>query len=141
MGRIMAIDYGQKRVGIAVTDPERIIATGLKTIPSSEIFSFLDEYLLNETVDCIVVGEPLQMDNTPSQASRYIEPFVKKLKKNYPTMLLERIDERFTSKIAAQTILAGGIKKKSRQNKSLVDTVSATIILQSFMESNPDFNL
>ena len=135
----MAIDYGQKRAGIAVTDPERIIATGLKTVPSSAIFSFLDEYLSNEKVDCIVVGEPFQMNFTPSESSQFIEPFVKKLKKNYPKIVLKRMDERFTSKMAVQSMIEGGLKKKSRQNKSLVDKVSATIILQSYMDSNPNY--
>ncbi len=136
MGRIMAIDYGQKRVGIAVTDPLRIIANGLTTVPSGKIFEFLKQYFQKETVDCVVIGLPMQMNATPSESSRFIEPFVKKLKKDYPDIQVERVDERFTSKMAFQTMIDSGISKKDRQNKALVDTISATIILQSYLESN-----
>lgn len=135
MGRIMAIDYGQKRVGVAVTDPLRIIANGLTTVPSGKIFEFLKQYLQNEPVDCIVIGLPMQMNATPSESTRFIEPFVKKLKKDYPEIQIERVDERFTSKMAFQTMIDSGISKKDRQNKALVDTISATIILQSYLES------
>lgn len=136
MGRIMAIDYGQKRVGIAVTDPLRIIANGLTTVPSGKIFEFIKQYFQKETVDCVVIGLPMQMNATPSESSRFIEPFVKKLKKDYPDIQVERVDERFTSKMAFQTMIDSGISKKDRQNKALVDTISATIILQSYLESN-----
>ncbi len=135
MGRIMAIDYGQKRVGIAVTDPLRIIANGLTTVPSGKIFDFLKQYMQKETVDVVVIGLPMQMNATPSESTRFIEPFVKKLKKEYPNLMIERVDERFTSKMAFQTMIDSGISKKDRQNKSLVDTISATIILQSYLES------
>lgn len=133
MGRILAIDYGRKRVGIAVTDEFKIIATALTTVKTHEIFEFLGDYLKVENVECIVVGKPVQMNDQPSEAEKYIEPFLKKLNKEFPFCRIERHDERFTSKMARQTILEAGLKKKDRQNKSLVDSVSATIILQSFM--------
>ena len=136
MGRILSIDYGQKRVGIAVTDEMRIIATGLKTVASKDIWSFLKEYLSQENVDSIVVGKPTDMQNRPSDASRFIEPFVRKLIKTYPDMKVDRFDERFTSKIAQQAMLAGGLNKKRRQDKALVDTISATLLLQSYMAAH-----
>lgn len=136
MARIMAIDYGSRRVGIAVTDPMKIIATGLTTVHSKDLIDFLKEYTRKEEVECIVVGEPKQMNNTPSESARFIEPFVVHLKRTFPKIKVERIDERYTSKMAFQTMLDGGLKKKDRQNKALVDEISATIILQSFMEAN-----
>ena len=135
MGRILAIDYGQKRVGIAVTDELRIIANGLTTVHVKDIWDFISEYLKKEKVDCIVVGEPKDMMNKPSDSSRFIEPFVNRLRKVYPNLKIERFDERFTSKMAFDTMLAGGLKKSQRQDKALVDTISATIILQSYMQS------
>ncbi len=135
MGRILSIDYGQKRVGIAVTDELRIIANGLKTVAAKDIWTFLKGYLSAENVDCIVVGKPTDMMNKPSDASRFIEPFVKKLRKTYPDMKVDRFDERFTSKIAQEAMLAGGLGKKRRQDKALVDTISATLILQSYMSA------
>lgn len=135
MGRILAIDYGQKRVGIAVTDPMQIIANGLTTVPSAKIFDFLKDYFQKETIDLILVGLPMQMNATPSESSRFIEPFVKKLAKDFPTIPIERVDERFTSKMAFQTMIDSGINKKNRQNKALIDTISATIILQTYLES------
>jgi len=135
MGRILAIDYGQKRAGIAVTDELQIIATGLTTVHVKDIFTFLEDYFKREKVDRIVVGEPKQMNNLPSDAARFIEPFVKKLAKQFPQIPVDRFDERFTSKMAHDTMLASGLGKKARQNKELVDTISATIILQSFMQS------
>ncbi|MEI6696445.1 MAG: Holliday junction resolvase RuvX [Bacteroidota bacterium] len=139
MGRILAIDYGQKRVGIAVTDEFQLIANGLTTVHSKDIFVFLKDYISKEKVDCFVVGEPRQMNNLPSESVKFIDPFIKQLKKIFPEIPIERIDERFTSKIASQTMLTAGLKKKDRQNKALVDTISATIILQSFMETNFKF--
>ncbi len=136
MGRILAIDYGSKRVGIAVTDELRIIATGLTTVSTKEIISFLKDYINAEKVDKIVVGEPKKMDNTNSDSALIIEPFVKNLAKQFPEIPILRMDERFTSKMAFQTMIDGGLKKKARQNKSLVDKISATIILQSWMEAN-----
>ncbi len=135
MGRILAIDYGQKRVGIAVTDELKMIASGLKTVASKDIWTFLSDYLKNEKVDAIVVGEPRDMMNRPSDSSRFVEPFVRKLRKIYPKLKVDRFDERFTSKMAFQAMIDGGLGKKQRQNKALVDTISATIILQSYLES------
>ncbi len=140
MGRILSIDYGQKRVGIAVTDELKMIASGLKTVHVKDVFDFLKDYLEKEQVETIVVGEPKDMMNRPSDASRYIEPFVKKLRKTYPGLKIERFDERFTSNMAHDAMLAGGLKKKKRQDKALVDTISATLILQSYMNSLNRFN-
>ena len=136
MGRIVAIDYGQKRVGLAVTDELKIIATALGTVRTMDIFPFLKEYVRKHSVECFVVGEPRQMNNMASESSVFIEPFVKKLRKDFPAIPVERIDERFTSVLASRAIREAGLKKKDRQNKSLVDSVSATIILQSYMEKN-----
>lgn len=133
MGRIMAIDYGRKRTGIAVTDELQIIANGLTTVASHEIFGFLGSYIQKEKVDKIVVGEPRQMNNQPSESLKFIIPFVNRLKKEFPLIEVIMVDERFTSKMALQTMIDGGLKKKDRQNKELVDTISATIILQSFL--------
>ncbi|MEG1572595.1 MAG: Holliday junction resolvase RuvX [Bacteroidales bacterium] len=133
MGRILAIDYGRKRVGVAVSDELRIVANGLTTVPAKDIMTFLTAYIAKENVDCIVVGEPRQMDYTPSESAKYVEPFVRRLKQKFPSILIERVDERFTSKMAFQTMIDAGLKKKDRQNKALVDTISATIILQTYM--------
>lgn len=134
MGRILAIDYGRKRVGLAVTDPLQMIANALKTVHSKDIWDFLSDYLSTEDVDCIVVGYPKQMNNQASEAVRFINPFLKRLTKLYPDMEVKLVDERFTSKMAHQTMIDAGLKKKARQNKALVDTISATIILQSYLE-------
>ena len=134
MGRILAIDYGQKRAGIAVTDELQLIANGLTTVHVKDLMDFLKDYLTREKVDCIVVGEPFDMQSRASDASRFIEPFVKHLVKQFPHMAVKRMDERFTSRMAMQTMLDAGLKKKARQNKALVDTISATILLQSFLE-------
>ena len=138
MGRILAIDYGQKRVGFAVTDELQICANALDTIPVAQAFDYLKAYLQREKVDVVVVGEPRKMDNTPSDSARFIEPFVNRLRKELPAIspgtTLARMDERFTSRIAFQTMIDIGLKKKERQNKALVDKMSATIILQSYME-------
>ncbi len=139
MSRILAIDYGKKRVGIAVTDPLQIIANSLTTIHSKDIWEFLSEYFKKEDVTCIVVGYPKQMNNQASEAVRFINPFVKKLSKMYPEKLIELVDERFTSKMAHQTMIDAGAKKKTRQNKALVDKISATIILQSYLEQKSRF--
>jgi putative Holliday junction resolvase len=133
MGRLMAIDYGKKRVGLAVSDNQRIIATALTTVATDKLFEFLDDYLKKETVDEFIVGLAKQMNNTLSESSVYIEPFVLELEKRYPEKKIIRVDERFTSKIASQTILLSGAKKKQRQDKALVDTISAVILLQSYM--------
>ena len=134
MGRIVAIDYGQKRTGLAVTDELKIIATGFTTVRSMDVLTFLKDYAKSNQVECFVVGEPKQMNYTASESAVYIEPFVKALKAAFPEIPVERVDERFTSLIASRTIREAGLKKKDRQDKALVDTVSATIILQSFME-------
>lgn len=133
MGRIIAIDYGHRRVGLAVSDEGRIIATALATVETKNIFEYLDDYLKKEIVDEFVVGLAKQMDNTLSESSVYIEPFVEALTKRYPDKKVFRVDERFTSKIATQTILLSGARKKQRRDKALVDTVSAVILLQSYM--------
>ena len=135
MGRILAIDYGQKRVGLAVTDELQIIATPLATVSARETIQFLKDFTSKNVVDCFVVGEPRQMNNQASESAKYIEPFVRLLKLEFKDIPVERADERFTSMIAAQAIRDSGMKKKDRQNKSLVDTVSAVLILQSFMEA------
>jgi len=134
MGRILAIDYGRKRVGLAVSDPLRIIANKLTTIPTHTVWDFLQTYLADEQVDEVVIGYPLQMNNTASEAVVYINPFIKKFRQKYPGMKLELLDERFTSKMAERTMLEGGLKKMARRNKEMVDAISATIILQSYME-------
>ena len=134
MGRILAIDYGRKRCGIAVTDTLQLIATGLKTVPAAELMDFLKQYTQKEQVDMFVVGYAKHLDATDSESMQYIRPFVKKLGEEFPQTPVEMIDERFTSKIAFQAMIDGGLKKKQRQDKALIDTVSATIILQSYME-------
>jgi len=135
MGRILSIDYGKKRIGIAVTDELQLIANGLITIEVEEIFPFLKTYCQKENVELFLVGEPKQMDYTDSSVSKYIEPFVKKLQKEFPNIPIKRVDERFTSKMAFQTMIDAGLNKKKRQNKALIDTISATIMLQSYLES------
>ncbi len=136
MGRIIAIDYGRKRVGIAVTDEQKIIATPLTTVHSKDIIEFLQDYISKENVECIIVGEPKQMDYTASEAEKFIKPFFNRIKKLFPALIVERYDERFTSKIAFQAMIDGGLKKKARQDKALIDKISATIILQSYLASN-----
>lgn len=132
--RIMAFDYGTKRIGIAVTDPLQLIANALTTIHPNEVDAFLSEYLQQEEVETFVVGMPKQMDGTPSESAQHIVGFIRKLRKKFPQIPVIEMDERFTSKMASATILASGAKQKQRRDKALVDAVSATIILQSFME-------
>ena len=136
MARILAIDYGQKRVGIAVTDNLQLIANGLTTVSVNEIMPFLEEYTAKEAVELFVVGLPKQMNNEPSESMKYIAPFVGRLKKRFPNIEVKYVDERFTSKLAQQTMIDGGLKKKDRQNKALVDELSATILLQSYLETD-----
>jgi len=136
MGRILAIDFGTKRTGIAVTDELRMIANALTTVPTHTLLDFLKDYIQKENVDRFVIGKPLQMNNTDSESVKHINIFLKKLKKAIPGIPVDRVDERFTSLIAEQTIRTAGLKKKDRQNKALVDSVSATIILQSWLEAN-----
>jgi putative Holliday junction resolvase len=133
LGRILALDFGEKRTGIAVTDELRLIASGLTTVPTKEVIIFLKQYLETEKVDVFVVGEPKQMNNTPSESEQYIKPFLLELSKHFPDMSVDRQDERFTSKMAFQTMLDSGIKKKKRKDKGLVDEISATLILQAYL--------
>ncbi len=135
MGRILAIDYGKKRSGIAVTDILQIIANGLTTVPTNELLTFLADYVSKEPVDKIIIGYPRQMNNEDSENMKNIEPFIRSLSKKIPTIPVEFIDERFTSVMAHRAMIDGGLKKKARQNKALVDEISATIILQSYLES------
>lgn len=135
MGRILAIDYGEKRCGIAVTDSLKMIANALQTVDTKELLTFLKNYFQKEAVETVVVGEPKRMSNEPSSIAPKIEKFISDFKILYPEIKVERIDERFTSKMAFQTMIDSCLKKKDRQNKALVDTISATIILQSYLES------
>jgi len=131
--RVMAFDYGTKRIGVAVTDPLQIIATGLDTVHPNLIVDFLKRYMQTEPVERFVVGEPKQMDNTPSQSAIHVKGFVNLLKKTFPDIPIEMMDERFTSKMASATIAQSGMGKKARQNKELVDNISAVILLQGWM--------
>jgi putative holliday junction resolvase len=135
MARILAIDYGMKRTGIAVTDELQIIASGLTTVNTSELLKFLKDYINKETVELFVIGEPKQMDNTASESEALILPFIAKLEKQIPNIPIARVDERFTSKMAFQTMIDSGLKKNQRKNKALVDEISATLILQSYLYS------
>ena len=136
MGRILAIDYGTKRTGLAVTDEMQIIASGLTTVETKELIPFLKQYVSKEIVDKIVVGLPKQMDNTASESEVYIQKFLVQLEKAMPEISVDRVDERFTSKMAFQTMIDSGLKKKQRRNKALVDEISATLILQSYLSSH-----
>jgi putative Holliday junction resolvase len=136
MPRILAFDYGTKRIGIAVTDPLQIIATGLDTIHPKDILEWLKKYLQREEVEAFVLGQPRQMDGTPSDSAQHVKGFSTLLKKNFPHIPFHWIDERFTSKMAQQTIMQSGLKKRDRQNKERVDTIAATLILQYFMEQH-----
>lgn len=136
MGRIVALDFGKKRTGIAVTDELQLIASGLITVPTHELLEFLKDYVSKEKVVKFVVGEPRQMNNTPSESEMYIAPFLSRLKKAFPAVPVEREDERFTSKLALRTMIDNGLKKKQRRDKALVDKISATIILQAYLNRN-----
>lgn len=133
MGKILAIDFGKKRTGIAVTDELQIIASGLTTVNTNDLITFLKEYISNNKVELFLVGKPKQMNNTDSESEALILPFLKKLENQIPHIPLLRVDERFTSKMAFQTMIDGGLNKKQRRNKALVDEISATIILQSYL--------
>src|SRR5665647_2614797 len=133
MGRIMAIDYGKKRVGVAVTDTLQLIATRLDTVDANLIWKFLDEYFAKEVVDLVLVGYPVQLNNQPSEALRYINPFVQKFRQKYEKEI-RLVDERFSSKMAFQSMIDAGLRKSQRQNKGTIDGVSATILLQSYLE-------
>ena len=131
----MSIDYGTKRVGIAVTDPLQIIANGLDTVPTEDLFPFLEKYLATEEVECMVVGLPLHLDGTPAQLTPQIEKFINKVRQLFPHLKVERQDERFTSEDAKKIILQSGARKKKRRDKSLVDKISAVLILQDYLEA------
>ncbi|MDT7833080.1 Holliday junction resolvase RuvX [Flavobacteriaceae bacterium S356] len=133
MARIIALDFGKKRTGIAVTDALQIIASGLTTVETSDLLSFLEDYFKKEKVALILVGKPKQLDNTDSESEALIIPFIKKLAVRFPSIPIKREDERFTSKMAFQTMIDSGLNKKQRRNKALVDEISATIILQSYL--------
>jgi putative Holliday junction resolvase len=133
MARILAIDYGKKRTGIAITDEMQLIASGLTTVRTHDLIKFLKEYVSKENVELFLVGEPKQMNYEASESEVLIIEFIRLLTKAIPTIPIKRVDERFTSKMAFQTMIDGGLKKKQRQNKSLIDEISATIILQSYL--------
>ena len=133
MARVLAIDFGKIRTGIAVTDELKIIASGLTTVNTSDLLSFLKEYTSKEKVELFLMGLPKQMDNSDSESEALILPFLKKIEKLFPQIPMKRIDERFTSKMAFQTMIDSGLKKKQRRNKALIDEISATIILQEYL--------
>jgi putative Holliday junction resolvase len=133
MPRVLAIDYGAKRTGIAVTDEMKIIASGLTTIPTGDLFDFLKQYFTTEKVERVLVGEPKQMNGQPSESAEIIEKFIEKFGQTFPLIPLEKVDERFTSKMAFQTMIDSGLKKKQRQNKALIDEIAATILLQDYL--------
>jgi len=134
MGRIMGIDFGTKRIGIAVTDPLKIFAYPLTTIKTGEFDAFISEYIKTEAIDEFVIGYPVQLNNKPSESVKHIDPFIKKIVKSFPGIPVNKADERFTSGMAQRTIIDGGVKKKDRQDKTLVDKISAAIILQSYLD-------
>lgn len=136
MGRILGIDYGRKRCGIAVTDPLKIIANGLTTVPSHTLIDFLQDYTKKESVEKIIVGLPKQLNGEPSESMKYITPFLNRLKKVLPDIPVEMYDERFTSTIAHRAMIDGGMKKSDRQNKDIVDAIAASIILNDYLQSN-----
>ncbi len=133
MGRIMAIDYGKKRIGVAVTDSLQLIATRLETVDTDHIWQFLDQYFLSEAVELVLVGYPVQLNNQPSEALRYINPFLQKFQQKY-AIEVRLVDERYSSKMAFQSMIDAGLRKGQRQNKGTIDGVSATILLQSYLE-------
>jgi putative Holliday junction resolvase len=135
VGRVLALDYGKKRVGVAVSDPLKITANGLDTVETSRLREFIEEYLVREDVECLVVGFPKQMNDKVSEAEKYITPFLKWFANVHPDIRIERMDERFTSLLASKSLIEGGAKMMTRRNKSLVDKISAVIILQSYLET------
>lgn len=141
MKRYLALDIGRKRTGVAVTDTNRIIASALETVPTHELEAFLSSYFKQNEVEKIIIGMPVQLNNTPSESVKFIQPVINRLKKVFPEMEFFMVDERFTSKMAFQTMIDVGIKKMQRQDKSMVDKISATLILQSFMDSEKFKNL
>jgi putative Holliday junction resolvase len=135
MGRIMGIDYGRKRTGVAVTDPLKIIAGNLATVPTHTLMQFIKDYLSREQVERIVIGQPTQLNGEPSESMKYITPFVNRLRKELPDMPVVMYDERFTSTIAHQAMIDGGMKKSDRRDKNRVDAIAATIILNDYLQS------
>jgi putative Holliday junction resolvase len=135
MARILSIDYGKKRTGLAVTDPLQIIATGLTTVETPQLFKYLKEYFAKETVELIIMGEPKNMDDSDTHATPLVKQAVARLKREFPTIPIKMVDERFTSKMASQAMIEMGLKKKQRQNKALVDEIAATIMLQEYLRS------
>jgi putative Holliday junction resolvase len=134
MGRILGIDFGTKRIGLAVTDPLKIFASPLKTVRNHEFEHYIEEYLKTESIEEFVIGYPVTLNNMASESVKYINPFIRKLKRLYPEIPVNQVDERFTSGLALQTMIEGGVKKKLRRDKSMVDKISASIILQSFLD-------
>ena len=135
MPRIIAIDYGLKRTGLAVTDPLKIIATGLTTVESKQLLSFLKNYFNKEEVELIIIGEPKNLDDSDTHATPLVEKMIKELQKNFPSIPIQKVDERFTSKMASRAMIEMGLKKKHRQNKALVDEIAATIMLQEYLRT------
>lgn len=136
MGRIIGIDYGRKRMGLAITDPLGLFASPLTTINPNDFDNYIDKLMKSETIESFVVGYPVKMNNTPSEAVKDINPFIRKLKKKYPDIPVHLVDERFTSQMALRTMIDGGVKKTKRKNKATIDMISASIILQSFLDKN-----
>ncbi|MGI6323170.1 MAG: Holliday junction resolvase RuvX [Bacteroidales bacterium] len=138
MSRIIGIDYGKKRVGIAVTDPLKMFASPLNTLHPDEFNNFIRVYMKSETIEAFVIGYPVTLNNKPSDSVKYIDPFLKKLKRDFPEIKIHLVDERFTSSMAHRIMIDGGLKKKERQNKGTVDKISASIILQTFLDKKKD---
>lgn len=135
MSRILSIDYGKKRTGIAVTDPLKIIATGLCTMETPKLMNFLKDYFSKEKVELVIIGMPVNWDDTATHATPLVQAFIKQFRKNFPTIPIKEVDERFTSKLASQAMLQMGLKKKQRQNKAMIDEIAATIMLQEYLQS------
>jgi putative Holliday junction resolvase len=136
MARILSIDYGGKRTGLAVTDPLKIIATGLQTVETPKLVSFLKDYFSKETVELVIIGMPVNWDDTATHATPLVQKFIKEFQKNFPSIPIKEVDERFTSKLASQAMLQMGLKKKQRQNKAMLDEIAATIMLQEYLQHN-----
>jgi putative Holliday junction resolvase len=134
MGRILGIDFGTKRIGIAITDPLQIFASPLKTVRNHEFYDFIEEYIKTESIEEFVIGYPMTLNNQASESVKYINPFIRKLNRLFPEIPVNKVDERFTSGMALKTMIEGGVKKKERRDKAMVDKISASIILQSFLD-------
>lgn len=136
MGRILSIDYGGKRTGLAVTDPLKIIATGLCTVETPKLSAFLKDYFSKEQVELVIIGMPVNWDDSATHATPLVQKFIKEFQKNFPSISIKEVDERFTSKLASQAMLQMGLKKKQRQNKAMIDEIAATIMLQEYLQHN-----